>query len=82
MARRTRGRSGSGRRRTFSSSARRVLRRPSRAASRSTRRGGGTQRLVIQLQTAPTPSLGQPMQLPGSTQLVMPGAPRPRRARF
>lgn len=60
---------------------RRTGRAPSRRKSTAVRRGGSgrTQTVRLVFQAAPSAS---PMVLPQGSQLVMPGAPRTRKARF
>lgn len=82
MARRRRS-STSSRRRSYSP--RRAGGRVSNArrsvARRSTRVNGRPQTVRLVIQSAPQQPVS-PMVLPGGSELVMPGAPRPRRARF
>lgn len=84
MAYRSRARSTSRRRpvRRPAGYSARAVRRPARRGSRRpvTAGRGGTVRIVLQTGPAPVaPVMRDPL---GGSQLVMPGAPRTRRARF
>lgn len=75
-----RGRRTGGRRRS-PVRASRVLRTGRRTARAGRSRAGRVQAVRIELVTGPQQGV-VPMALPGQAQLVMPGAPRPRKARF